>query len=117
MLEIGRAQGGVGIGLAAEQRAQIRVRPHALVDASGHGDIEGRRVPMRVANEVERIEHGVDAVAEQVADRGRPHERQEKIRARPGPVARQRIAERAVPVRHAAAAGHVDQAAKPEGRI
>jgi hypothetical protein len=95
VLQVSRAEAGVGIGRIGEQGAQIAHRVCPLVEASNDSQADRYICAVRIANEVERIGHRVDAIAEQVAEGGRPNHRDEQIGSGLGAIAAEGIAERA----------------------
>jgi hypothetical protein len=72
---------------------------------------------MRIPDVVEWIDHRIDAVAEQVSERGGTDHRNEQIGPGPDAVMAKRVAERAAVVRQARGAGHIDHAPQPRRRI
>lgn len=72
---------------------------------------------MRILHEVQRIEHIVDDVAEQVAHGGRPDQGNEKIGPRFDAIAAQGVAERTEMVRQAGGPGDINHPGDADSRV
>ena len=117
MLQIGRPERGVGIGGVAQQGAQLLLRAGPLVQTPGDGGGDADLGAMRIAREVDWIEHGVDGVARQVPQRGGPNQGEEEIGSRLHAVPAERIAEGAAAMRQALRRRNIDQAAQADGGV
>jgi hypothetical protein len=117
VLQIGRAQRGVGVGGVAEQGAKIVLRAGPLVETAGDGDGDADLPSVGILGEVQGVDGRVHEVADQVPDRRGADKGNEQIGTWADVVAPHGVAERAWPIWQAGLAGDVDHAPQADGRI
>lgn len=116
-LQIGRPQGGVGIGGVAEQGLQVRVGLGPGVEPPDDGHPGGEIDIGGVTHPGHRIADGVHTGRKQIAQIRRSKNGEENVRPRPDAIAPQRIAKAVGMVGNAQFRRNVDGADDPDRRI
>jgi hypothetical protein len=88
-----------------------------LIEAANDADREAHLLAIGIDGEVERIDHGVHDVSEQVAHGGRPDNGYEEVGSRTHAVAAQGVAKRTRTMGQSGLARHVDHARDTHRRI
>jgi hypothetical protein len=92
-LQEGGSQGGVRIGRVGQQHTQISLGLDPLIEPPGGRDGDAHPPAVAVLGEVNRIDHRIHDIAEQVPERGRTDHGNEEVGTRPDAIVTQGVAE------------------------